>query len=224
MLVMGSDVSINHGAFVLLHVDDGSLAGFHYVTERLSVAKKSSEHGTYMPHVKIKNMQERGVRRAEFWGGYLYDLLEGCPKYVGIEDYAYRISQNAHQIGEIGCLLRLQCWYHGCKIRFHGPETVKMFGAYDGTADKQLMIDSVFQRWPEAKVFERYQEGKYTATLEDLCDAYVLARLVWTEVKLRAGLIQLNKLHPKVIQVFNRCTKRWPTNVLDRDWLQRESD
>lgn len=219
---MGADISMNHGAFVFLL--DGKLKDYQYVTDRQKVAKKAKAHGTYLPHSRVKDMHERSLRRLEFWGGYLYDLLEAMPAYVGVEDYAYRVSQHAHQIGEVGCLLRLQSWYHGAKIRFHDPSTVKLFAAYDGSADKTEMAFQVQQRWPETQEFARYVDGKYRYVAEDLCDAYAVAQLVWREVQLRRGEIILKSLHAKEIQVFNRVTQRWPSNILDREWVQREND
>lgn len=222
-IVMGIDISINHGAFVVL--EDGVLAGYRFVTDRKTVADKSKGAGMYMPAAKLKDAQERGVVRIAFWSQYLATLLNNVYEYVGIEDYAYRAAMNAHQIGEIGGMVRLRLWKAGCKIRLHDPGSVKMFAAHDGTADKDLMVATVRKRWPETEAFARHSEGsKYVVIEEDLCDAYAIAQLVWTEVQLRRGELQMSQLLEKEVRVFNRCTKRWPTSVLGRDWLHRDSE
>lgn len=223
-LVLGADISMNHGAFV--NLEEGELAGYQYVTDRQKVAKMSKEHGTYMFAHKLRDMHERGVVRLAFWSSYLAKRFAlGPAVYVGVEDYAYGAAMNAHQIGEVGGLFRLKAWLRGHAIRFHDPKSVKMFAVHDGSADKREVAYFVQERWPETKEFARYSyvRGKtdYTVVEEDLCDAFAVAKLVWLEVQLRRGDVLMKDLHEKEVQVFNRVTKQWPVNILGRSWLQR---
>jgi hypothetical protein len=108
-------------------------------------------------------------------------------------------------------------------MRLHDPSSLKIFTAHDGSASKPEVVRCAKKRWPESKEFAKYSEGKYTATEEDLCDALAIAKMTWTEVLLRNGAMRLKDLHPQEVRVFNRCTSRWPTSLLDRDWLQRST-
>jgi hypothetical protein len=55
-------------------------------------------------------------------------------------------------------------------------------------------------------------------TSQDLCDAYGLARLLLLELELRSGITKLSDLNEIEIRVFNRITKAFPVNLLDRDF------
>lgn len=222
--VLGIDVSINHGAFVTLR--NGRLYRFRLVTNRKKIADKMRTHAVYLEATKAKDSERRTALRLDFWQRYLDKVISPAHQYTGVEDYAYRAAQGAHQIGEIGGLIRLRLWRAGVSIRLHDPLSVKMFAAHDGTADKGLMIKSVNERWPETAIFSKCSEirGAQSPEEEDLCDAYAIAQMVWTEVRLRRGEIAPSELSEKELQVFNRCTKRWPVSVLGREWLKRRVD
>jgi hypothetical protein len=221
--VLGADISMNHGALVVLH--KGSLDHFRFVTERKTIAKLDKERGTYFFPTTIRDWHERSVLRLAFWSSWFStvfakDNFVNRATHVGLEDYAYDAGMNAHQIGEVSGLLRLRVWQSGRALRLHDPGSIKMFTVHDGTASKDDMIDSVYTRWPDSKIFSRFSVGKFKGIEEDLCDAYAIAQLVWTEIQLRSGRLQLKSLDPQEVRVFNRCTKRWPVSLLDRDWLQ----
>lgn len=220
--VVGVDLSPNHGAFVIL--DDGELVGYHYVTGVQAIAKLSKSHGTYFSRGKKgQDSQMHEAERRVSWYCYLAVFFEAfAPEYVGIEDYAYRASQNSHQIGEIGGLARMVSWIYNCKLRLHGPESIKLFASHDGAASKEDVQDDCLKRWPETYEFFKYKTERNRTTVEDLFDAFALAQLVWLEVQIRSGDVPLNTLHKKELQVFNRVTKRWTTNLLGRDWIQKE--
>lgn len=222
--VLGTDLSMNHGAFVTLD-GAGEMADYRYVTDRVKVATKSRLHGEYFNAGKIRDMHARGVVRTVFWDVYLNRLFAGALTHVGIEDYAYDQVMGAHQMGEVGGLFRLKAYMRGVCLRIHDPGSIKMFAAHDGSADKREVAHFVKERWTEAQEFERYSydrpKGAFTEIEEDLCDAFAVAKLVWTEIQLRAGKMKMSDLHPKEVQVFNRTTKQYPVNILGREWLQR---
>ena len=221
--ILGVDLSMNHAAFVLLV--PGSVMWFRFVTARKAVLKKSDDvqRGTFLSASKIKDMNERDFYRLDFWSAYSELILKiAKPTHVGLEDYAYRAPMYAHQIGSVAGLFRLATWRYGAKIRLVEPGTVKMFAAHDGSCF-DISGDGI-EKWPEAEVFKRYVAGADTQTMEDLCDAYSIAKIVQTEIGLREGSISLTSLHSKEIQVFNRCTKRWPVKLLARDWIQKRVD
>lgn len=220
--VLGIDISLAHGAFVLLV--DGDLADYKLVTDRKSVVDTDKlHHGRYLTASKIRDMQRRGIERLMFWNEFVDEMLAAFePTHVGIEDYAYRASQSAHQIGEIGGIVRYAAYSRNAKLRLHDPTTLKMFACHAGNLDAKTTRRKIEDRWPETKEeFGQYVSGKDERTAEDLCDAYALAKLVDLEVQLRIGDVKLNSLHPKEVQVFNRCTKRYPESLLAREWIQK---
>lgn len=221
--ILGVDISMNHGAFVLLR--NGSILDYRFVTDKAALAKKHKRYAEYISAVKVKDMVERDFLRLAFWYAYSNRLFKQLPsEYAGIEGYAYRASQNAHQIGGVASIFRVKAWIRRLKIRLHGPETVKMFGADDGNAAKSEVRYAMHEKYPETIMFDEYAHGKGGTAFqipEDLCDAYAIAKLLWLEIQLRNGLVELKDLHPKTIQIFNRTTKRWPINILGREWIQR---
>jgi hypothetical protein len=97
-----------------------------------------------------------------------------------------------------------------------------MWAVHDGGADSRETRRKIEERWKEARdTFHGFIDGKDERTTEDLCDAYALARFVELEIELRAGRVQLSDLHEKEIQTLNRCTKRYPDNLLAREWIQK---
>ena len=217
--VMGVDISMSHGAFVVLK--DGRLSDYWFVADRKKTVDKSKGHGRYFFPVKLKDMTSRDMMRLVFWEAYLPRLFGKPLGYVGIEGYAYNMPMNSHQLGEIGGQVRLCAWKSGVKIRIHDPSSVKIFVAHEGSAGKPEVMRAVKLRWPkEAAEFALHSDDKYAVTEEDLCDALGVAQMTWTEIELRRGTKRPRDLHEQELRVFNRCTKRWPTSLLDRDWLQ----
>ena len=64
---------------------------------------------------------------------------------------------------------------------------------------------------------------EFKSPRNDIQDAWYIAKLLQLEIKLRSGLIMLHDLPEHEIVVFNRCTKKYPVNLLARDFLQKEN-
>jgi len=221
---LGIDISLNHGALFLLL--NGEMLDFRFVTDRKTIVEKTSKsraHGIYLSAAKLKDKQQRDVLRACFWYSYLEQALRDmAPNYIAIEDYAYRAPQSAYHLGEVGGAARILAWRSRARFRLHDPASLKMFAVHSGNANAQETMRGILARWPKLEdAIGKFKDGKDERTVEDLCDAYALAKFVWLEVLLRNGRKKLSKLHPKEIQVFNRCTSRYPMNILARDWLSR---
>lgn len=222
--VLGLDLSLNHIGAVEL--TDGVLSNFWYVTANAGSAGRS-KRGVRLPPdlLKIKDPNERNLRRLVWWENYLDKsiLMKSRPEFVGIEDYALDARQG-HMKGELGGIARILCWFRGVKLRLHDPISVKMFATHDGTAQKDAVERAVADRWdadfshvnspPSGKAKKENRE-----TSEDLADAYTIAQMVWAEVQLRAGTIKLSDMHEKEVRVFNRITKTYPVNLLDREFI-----
>ena len=53
----------------------------------------------------------------------------------------------------------------------------------------------------------------------DVADAYFLLDMLEWEIKVRKDPLQLKLLNEKQLQVFNRCTKAYPENLLNRSFV-----
>lgn len=227
--IVGADVSLNHGGFVLL--EDDKIKDFLYFTDAPGSADRSKKHGYRLPASKHPDRQVRAMERLAWIENFIDKkvLMAWKPEYVGLEDYALRAEQGAHQLGEVGGIARILCWFRGIKLRLHDPISAKMFVTHDGTAQKDLVEKFVVDRWdvdfgdfntPPPKPTAKNPTPKQNRrTSEDLADAYGIAQLVYTEIRLRAGTVAMKDLHEKEIQVFNRITKTYPINLLDREWI-----
>lgn len=223
IIVQGWDVSLNHGAVVQLR--NGELDTFWYYTDQAGSAARGKGNGYRLVNDDKEDKHTKAMKRLA-WIEHWMDkeiLVPNRPQYVGVEDYALRAEQGAHQLGEVGGIARILLWFRGIHFRLHDPISAKMFATHDGTAQKDSVEAAVAERW--GWTFADYNQpppkkGKQsTRTSEDLADAFAIAMLVHTEVELRAGRLRLDQLHPKEIQVFNRVTKTYPTSLLAREWV-----
>ncbi len=224
--VLGSDLSLNHGAFVEL--TDGVMTDFTYYTDYAGSAGRSKRGHRIPPEIfKIKDRHQLGMQRLA-WLEHFFDkqvLMRSLPDFFGIEDYALDVGRGAHYMGEVGGIARILGWFRGFGMRFHDPVTVKMYAAHNGRADKDMMEQAIMDRWEvdfshlnQPKNARAKKENRQTS--QDLADAYALAKLLDLEVRLRAGLVRLQDLHEKEIRVFNRVTKSYKVSLLDREWIR----
>ena len=95
---------------------------------------------------------------------------------VAIEGYAFARPNQAHQIGELGGVLRVM--FHEEKIKYieAAPSAVKKFATGKGNAKKEDVVLSVYKRW-----------GKEFKT-NDETEAFVLAKIGEAWLKGTKGL------------------------------------
>jgi len=105
----------------------------------------------------------------------VYRMVSGAD-LVCIEDYAYAKQNQAHQIGELGGVLRVLMHEAELKWVEVAPTAVKKFATGKGVADKREMAVEVFKRW-----------GIDRKTSDEV-DAYVLVRIGESYVNRPAGL------------------------------------
>lgn len=229
VIVQGWDISLNHGAVVQLR--DGELDDYWFYSDKAGSVKRARKHGERVAiptPTKQPDKHVRSIMRLCWVVDWLKRVaLAHEPHFAGLEDYALGAEQGAHQIGEIGGHARRLLWLAGVRYRLHDPIAVKLFVAHDGTAQKDLIEDSVRDRWEadfshcNAKVAKGKRGKPSRQTSEDLADAFGLAQMVWTEYLLRRGLLRLSSLHQKEIQVFQRATQAFPISVLGREWISK---
>jgi Holliday junction resolvasome RuvABC endonuclease subunit len=218
-MILGLDLSLNHGGAVLLD-GDGEVAGYWFATDKKTPVDRSKGRGQRSPaRDKSTSPEQHQLNRLRWWTEWLEMVLNVEPEYAGIEGYAYGAASNSsYQYGELGGLARMALTREAVKLRVHDPLSVKMFATGKGNAPKERLVEALpadlreAWSWPDRTMKEQL-------VVQDLADAYWVARLVWSEVKLRAGEIALSDFESQKVRVFNRVTKAYPTNLLDREWM-----
>ena len=87
------------------------------------------------------------------------------PQLVIIEGYAFARPNQAHQIGELGGVIRRMLVIGGWRYIEVAPKMAKKFCTGKGTAPKEIILQQVYKRW-----------GAEFQT-SDEADAYVLAKI-----------------------------------------------
>lgn len=218
----GWDVSLNHSAAVLLG-PSGELVDFSFIAQKVGDAKKGRQ-GTAVPAFirNEKDRQQREAFRLRFVSRWVDQVrrsfeFHNADTVHGVEDYAFSAVGRSYQIGEVGGLVRLGVLSprpngkSGGRLRLHDPLAVKLFATGSAKASKDEMVEAVRNLGQDF--------SKYGGAEEDLSDAFVIARMVWTESELRAGRISLEHLDEGPRRVFLRATKKTPVNLLGRDWI-----
>jgi hypothetical protein len=217
---------------------DGKPSWFAYYTDVAGSAALGKGHGFRVPPAPSSgDKQPYQVERLAWIERWIDKevLVARKPDFVGIEGYAIRAEQGAHQLGEVGGLARILFWFRGVRFRMHDPISAKMFVTWDGNAQKDLVELRVRERWgldfgqynppPPPAPKKGARAGKppkqSRRTSEDLADAFAIAKLVEAERLIRAGKLRLDELeHDKERQVFNRVTKTYPISLIGREWIQ----
>jgi hypothetical protein len=231
-LAVGWDQSLNHAGVVALD-PEGCEVGVIVLANQ---ARHATRKGTYRIPKKVREADPDPVYREAvrlLWlrafyreaRGRLYEMAHeiGVDRiFVGIEDYAYRAPQGAHQLGEAGGMLVATMFDgNGISVRKHDPSTVKRFATGRGDAgpdDVRLYANRLghdFTGWGV--------EGDYPP-VEELDDAFVLASMVRQEVLVRAGVLPLADLDEHERSIFLRVTKRNPVNLLARPWIAKRGE
>lgn len=228
---MGGDLSLNHGAVVRLDPENGEVVWFSYVTPIKEARRQYGDagYGIHLPADQLRKQchdpHRSDLVRLMWWDGIFESWFrQQTPTHFAVENYAYRAQSNsAYQIGEAGGLVRRVAWNAGVKMRLHEPMTVKKFATGNGGADADDVAKSVIDRWwPGLGHLTDSTPKKgflFGDVVGDLAAAYTVARLLWTELRLRDGTLTLRELDPKQIEVFNRVTKPYPINILSREWI-----
>lgn len=221
-MILGLDLSLNHSGAVALD-ESGKLSGYWFVGNRKGAVDRSSGSGTRLPpRTKGMDADQHQLDRIGFYADWLWMLIrETGAEYAGVEGYAYAaVSNSSYQYGELGGEARRVLTKASCLVRIHDPLSVKMFGAVKGNATPDQVLEAV--PWEYREEWLHMEHGlKGQQAAEDLAAAFWIARMVWTEIEVRAGRILLSDLEEHQVRVFNRVTKAYPVNLLGRDWLKR---
>jgi len=86
---------------------------------------------------------------------------------IAIEGYAYSRPNQAHQMGELGGVLRLLLHWVGHSWIEVAPSALKKFATGQGNADKDQVMLQVYKRWG------------FEAPTNNVADAFVLAKIAY---------------------------------------------
>ena len=220
---LGCDVALNHSGFLALD-EDGKVVGLRYLTDQKSSADRSRRESVHFAAPNPKQVPDSRAREmlrlANAFTVYRRFIAELAPSFAYVEGYAYG-TPKGELTGEVAGAVKLTLWGRGVPFRLMGPESVKMFAAWKGDAEKAEVIQAVRARWSQDFTAYRKQGDAADAgqTEEDLADAYVLARMCWTEWRLRSGRTTPQDLeHDQERRVYLRATKVQPVNILGSEW------
>lgn len=213
--ILACDVAMNHTGFT--YTEGGKLKKFGNILPREN--KKRTKNG-----VKISDYSTDAyklVRLKDHFNRFRRLISSLEPDFFVIEGYSYD-SKSAYifDIGEVGGLYKLLAWERYAAIRIHDPLSIKLFFAGKARADKQDMINACeidFKKlkYPKkSKLIKKEQEQ-----VEDIVDSYAMNKMMYAELLLRKGIVQLHKLPEHQIMSFNRVTKAYPVNILAREFI-----
>jgi len=224
---LGIDLSLNHAGLVQLN-EEGEICKWNYITNQKS--KPVGGKGILIDLPVTPSDESFDMERLRWWQRALGTLARPDlhSEYVGIEGYAFAAPGHAHATAELGGIARLQMLKNGSGLRLHDPLSVKMFATGRGNATAEEVCKGVFSSWGVKFDFMpriRRKAGQTVLEEEDLCAAYTVARMVWTEVMLREGELSVDSLPAHQARVFKRVTKANPKSILERDfvYLKREA-
>jgi len=238
MKIFGLDISLDHGAVVTLN-EDGLILDYIYLTSTKKFFDVDPSHSVLLSkRGKDESKDTFRLRRIdEVINAPIFLAVQGdaSSSYFSIEGYSYASqSTSICQIAELTGYLKLLLFRGGGKIRIHAPTTVKQFATGKGNASKKDVAVSALSNFdiPEGLIQRKTikKKGKtklppeswwedYDGPVTDIADAYFLARMLYTELKLRSGEITLEKLSENERSQFLRVTKTYPVNILARSFI-----
>ncbi|MFA5484939.1 MAG: hypothetical protein WC260_01695 [Candidatus Pacearchaeota archaeon] len=139
--------------------------------------------------------------------------------FVAFEGYAFGASGKVFDIAETTATMKIQLYEKGIPFRIYEPTVVKMFATGKGNAGKVEMNEAYKKLFDP---MELYQLPELKSPKEDLIDAFYICKLLQKELMLRYGIVDLKSLPVKQIEIFNRCTKSNPVNILSRDFIVKK--
>ena len=228
----GYDCALNHGAIVEIHALDHTLEPAMFrvdiYTDKKTKAKgnvlgnaisNTSMRAHYLEVPKDVDVDTKTITRLRNFRQILDEVVDERkvqPIASAMEGYAYGAKQGAHQLGEVGGLVRLHLSDQERPLRIHDPLSIKMWATGRGDAEKSDVIQAAVEQFKFPT--ERMVEVLEKRIVEDCADAFWAAQMVQTEYYLRRGELQQSSLPEHQLRVVNRVTKSNPVNLLGREW------
>lgn len=216
--ILGIDQSACGTAAVILNNGKFVDAVFYADTKR--DAQKLGGRGARTPlNVKAGDEVGRIVRLADLKYVLRSFIERWNPIYAALEDYALARQAHSHALGEVGGLVRMELWRAKISYRVYDVQAVKIFVTGKGNAEKADVILACRDRWEKLNFLDY---GKANGAGGNIADAYVIAQLLSTELRIRSGEVSLESLPEEERRVFLRTTKQRPTNILELPFAVRK--
>ena len=218
--LVGIDQSAAGTAAVVLI--DGELAAKVFVADTIADWKRLRREGAFPP-CPVKAGDEAGRAWRLTWTRAVVGDLLGTwkPTHAALEDYALARQAFAHHLGEVGGVLRTLLWEVQVPFRLYDVQAVKLFATGHGDAEKASVVMACRDAWDvNFAPFGKVEHG----AAGNLADAYAIAQLLRTELRLRAGELTLDQLPEHQRRVFLRTTKQHPTNLLAQEFATRDCE
>jgi len=224
MIICGIDASINSSGITKLFLDDNLDVIKKEFLAFTSVKKNLKKYDDGTVHFYHKNQfKEQYIEKHIWMEEKIIDFIKDVD-FVSLEDYAMGASKGqVFNIAEFtGCVKR-KMFDLNIPLRKYDINSIKMFATKKGNSDKSLIL-SFYNKIEDKDKFlfpiDILENDKSYAN--DIIDSYYIAKLLQLELKLRHGLIRLQDLELKQIEIFNRVTKGNPINILARDFIQKK--
>jgi Holliday junction resolvasome RuvABC endonuclease subunit len=215
--IFGIDYSVNSPAVVRIHIDsdlnetDISYLGFSDVKKTAEIDKNNI---IYYNKKQFNNY----IEKIYWFRDNILDFMKlDKDDIVGLESYAFCAKGKVFNIAEATFSIKSAIYDSGAKLRTYEPTLIKKFSTGKGTANKEAMLEE-FNRSEYKELFGDLPSNN---PKEDLVDAFYIAKLLLTELRIRRGLVKLSDLSEKQIEVFNATSKSNPENILVRDFLSK---
>jgi hypothetical protein len=228
--VIGIDASLNHNGVVMIDQNKGSIIDLSYIAERKSDLRPKF-NCTYFskPNGKTKSNNSenwtmlRYRLNKQWFSKTLKKLMhKGRITHAIIEGYAYNAaSQSVYEIGGWGELIRYILLANDIPYRTVDPMSLRSFsGAYleKSKEDKKYVMYKIALK--EQPIIKQIPVNidKMIGPGSDIADAYLAARMLLCELRLRKGLVMLSQIPEHERRVYIRVTKANPVNLLDQDF------
>lgn len=213
MNIVGIDNSINSPGVVQFYLDDKTLR----IEDKcfLGFTQKKKDTTGNIRYFKKKDFSDN-IDQYLWMRDQICEWIFGDDEidYVAFEDYAYAAIGKVFNIAESTGILKATLYEKDIPIRLYDPPSIKKYATGYGNADKVRM----------KQTYEKHPFRFPEKVNDDIIDAFFITRLLRKELSLRAGIDKLENLKEHERQVFIRCTKSYPENILVRPFLQRRSN
>jgi hypothetical protein len=217
MIICGLDLSINSPGFVKFVLDDKlEITKVDYLGFN-TVKKLTNDHIHYFRKKDFNNNYDQ----FEFMQGEYSEFVFGSD-YAAVEGYSFGSSKGlVFDIAEYCGNVKLSVYMMGIKMRVYEPTTIKLFSTLKGNSNKVAM-QSAYNMYPNKdEQIDLNWLNDFDSPKSDIIDAWWIAKLLQTELKLRNNIIDLSTLNPKQQQVFQKVSKKSPENVLTKEFMER---
>lgn len=213
--IIGIDQSANGTAAIILK--NGKIHAKMFYADSLKDYKKFKNEGALKPVTVQKNDEQQSLNRLIDLRDNFRQFIERYrPNYAAFEYYSINKAAYNERLGEVGGLIRLELARAKIPFHYYDVSVVKIFATDDGHAEKADIVLACKFKWNED--FLIY--GKTNKAAGNLADAYTIAKILETELRLRSGKLTLENIPANERRVFLRTTKQCPVNILDMQFVK----